>query len=139
MGFRALGLGFGHWEWEKRVKMGMGYIFLSTGKWDLEKIWAGKCDWNPLPLQDPLLKITFTLFLVIWLAKCPITLLELNSTTAKQIISRVSWKGLERNEKGKKKEKCSFAQANLLPGYIRQVKKKTKKQSKHTKMTPSYY
>ena len=33
------------WEWDK-------YFFLSTGKWDLEIIWAGKWDWNPA-LQDP--------------------------------------------------------------------------------------
>ena len=89
-----------------------------------------------LPLQDHLLAITFRLFQVIWLAKCPRTLLELNSTTAKQVISRrgKDWNATKRE----KNEKCSFAEANLLPGYIRQVKKNKTKQSKQTKMTPSY-
>ena len=77
-----------------------------------------------LPLQDPLLTITFRLFQVIWLAKCPKILLELNSTTA-----QLDWNATKRE----KTEKCSFAEANLLPGYIRQVKKNKTKQKKANK------
>ena len=76
-----------------------------------------------LPLQDHLLAITFRLFQDIWLAKCPRTLLELNSTTA-----QLDWNATKR----KKNEKCSFAEANLLPGYIRQVKKKKQNKTKQT-------
>mgnify|MGYP000686492184 CR=1 FL=1 len=96
---------------------------------DLEKNMAWEMGLE-LPLQDHLLAITFRLCQVIWLAKCPRTLLELNSTTAKQVISRrgKDWNATKRE----KNEKCSFAEANLLPGYIRQVKKKKQNKTKQT-------
>ena len=74
-----------------------------------------------LPLQDHLLAITFRLFQVIWLTKCPRTLLELNSTTAKQVISR---RGKDWN--ATKREKMKNARL-LKPIYFQDTFGKSKK------------
>ena len=136
MGLSALGLGFGHWEWEKMSKWEWDKYFwaLGSGIWKKYGLGNGIGTHPSGPSSCNHFSIISSHLAYKMSKNTPG--IKFNNCKAGHF---TSWKGLERNEKGKKwKMLVCWSQFTSRIHSASQKKQNKTKQSKQTKMTPSY-